>query len=1139
MRCPQCKTEIVIGASYCSKCGATLKLTCPICGTEVQIGAKYCTQCGAQISSRNNANLPASSVDATEATPIPSPLPIQSEGFERRMVTILFADIASYSKLSETLDPEHLLEIMRRAYPCLLEPIQEHDGTVVQVMGDGVLAYFGTPISQEDDPERAVIAGLGIISRVKTFAKQLRDEEGLAQFNVRVGVNTGLVVVGDLNPEKHLEYIALGDAVNLAARLQQTAPLDSLLISYDTYRHIQGVFDVIPQPPMTVKGRQQTIQTYLVKEIRPQDQRRRRRGVIGIDTPIIGREPELAALQNHYQDAILGGETALIVIYGDAGIGKTRLSNAFVDWVAVQPLVPSIFRGRSIPSTLKVPYGVFRNLFAKLFNILETDSSAQALAKFRQGTQAILDEEQADLVGQLIGFDFTSSLAVQRLIGDSSFAEIANLDLINYFRRMSASPVLILLEDLHWMDDSSLDLITELAIKLGQEPNNRLMIVCTARQEFFERRDSWGEGINGFNKIKLRRLSRLRSRTLVAEILRKVQVIPEALFECIVDVAEGNPFFIEELIKMLIEQGVIDTTSETWQAQVDKLADLHVPATLTGILQARLDSLPRSEKLVIQRAAVIGRTFWDGLVRSLTAKEGEEERIPTHLSALRERGLIFQRERSSIEGQREYLFKHALVRDAAYETVLLKHRRVYHSQVAAWIEANAGERLDEHLALIALHYLDGGQPDQAADWTLRAGERAAKQYSMHEARTLFEQALNLIHPDDLERRWRATLGHSEAMGVLGELEERHKDDQILLDLATHLADDSRLAEAHLMIGSQANREGNNPAARLAFQEALQAANAAGNLLLQAEILPMQVAIMTSEGEFQSASEVVDQALAIAEQSEDANLLARALTNVAIYYQSIGNVTRSVELMHQQIEINRQQGNRLGEAIGLNDLGYYFLSLGQFENGHNLVEQALQAARRLEARRVVAYSLLNLGLAQWRLGRPEQACQTIDQSLTRLEALGDRSGLAYRHFYLGLAHEKAGNAAEATAHFTAAQAAFEALGISTQAIEAQAGLARLALQNEDIIQAKQFALQLANYLDKEGSQGLELPMLVYLTCARVFQAIGDAKRLNHTLIQGRHELQERIERISEANWREIFLEAIPENNALLAFGASKL
>ena len=473
-----------------------------------------------------------------------------------------------------------------------------------------------------------------------------------------------------------------------------------------------------------------------------------------------------------------------------------------------------------------------------------------------------------------------------------------------------------------------------------------------------------------------------------------------------------------------------------------------------------------------------------------------------------------------------------MLRDAVYDTVLLKQRCLYHSHIAAWIEANAGERLEEHLALVAGHHADGGQPDQAADWFIRAGERAASQGSPQTARHLFEQALKHIHPNDLQRRWRALLGHDEVLGTLGELTNRQSDDATLLSLAQQLGDDSRLAAAYFHIGTQAYNEGNDAAALEAFHQALQAAQRAGDLRMQALILPMQVFNLTRQGDFEAASALVGQAMEIANQTGDAEILARALTNVSHYYWSIGDVGRGVQLLQQQVDINQQQGNRLGEVIGLINLGYQHLSLGQFETGRNLLERALQSARNMRARRCVAYCLLNLGLAEWRLEQPQAACQTLQFSLVELEPLGDQLGLASRQFYLGLALEKAGQISDAAAKFEAARAAFEQLGASPRVVEAQAGLARLALQSSNLPLAEQTAMQIMAYLDQHGPQGLELPMLTYLTCVRVFQALGDEKRLAHILENGRSELQARLNQISDAVWRQNFLEAVPEHRELV-------
>ena len=604
MRCPKCETETTNGARFCSNCGAQFPITCPICGTTTEAEATFCPQCGARLSAHSTVKI--------KRTPAIAPVAHRSKqtaGYERRLVTILFADIVGFSSLSEFIDPEELLEIMHEAYPCLLEPVQHHDGTVVQVLGDGVLAYFGTPQAREDDPEHAIRAGLEIVVRIAEYAGRLYQERNLPNFSVRVGINTGLVVVGELSTERHLEYKALGDAVNLAARLQQNAPPGAVLVSHATYRHVRGLFEVQPQAPLAVKGRKQIEQTYLVQRIIPSRLYIRKRGVEGIETSMVGREPEMAALQNIYQDAIQGGEARLVVISGEAGLGKTRLLDEFVTWASLQSTTINLLPGRASANTRSAPFGVFRDLFAQNFEILESDSSTQALEKFRRGAQNYLEIEQADLVGQLAGFDFSTSPAVKRLIGSPSFAELAGLYLVSYFRKLANRPLLVLLEDLHWADDSSLDSIIDLITNLGRESNTPVMIVCTARSQLFERRPKWGEGILDFTRLELRPLSRLRSRSLISEILRKADNIPEALYELLVDAAEGSPFFIEELIKMLIEEGVIQTEPEVWRVINERLAGVHVPPTLAGILQARIDSLPPAERLALQRAAVVGRVF--------------------------------------------------------------------------------------------------------------------------------------------------------------------------------------------------------------------------------------------------------------------------------------------------------------------------------------------------------------------------------------------------------------------------------------------------------------------------------------------------------------------------------------------------
>ncbi|MFN2244955.1 MAG: ABC transporter substrate-binding protein, partial [Anaerolineae bacterium] len=425
-------------------------------------------------------------------------------------------------------------------------------------------------------------------------------------------------------------------------------------------------------------------------------------------------------------------------------VGKSRLLYEFEKWIELLPEQVWRFEGRATPETEARPYGLIQRMFAHRFEILGSDSATEMRAKFRAGMASSLNPDQADLVGQLIGLDFSASPAVQARLGSESLVGLATAHLTEYLRVTASEPTVILLEDIHCADDSSLDLLDCLVTGAHDA---RLLVVCLARPQLFERRPSWGEGQQTHTQINLKPLSRRASRALVEEILRKAGDIPHELRDLVVEGAEGNPFYVEELIKMLIEDGVIVVGEDFWRVELERLATVHVPPTLTGVLQARLDSLPAEEKMLLQRAAVVGRLFWDTAVAQLKAKEGsglDNEQVTALLEAVRNRDLVFRRERSAFAGAEEYIFQHTLLRDVTYETVLLNLRRVYHGQVARWLETAAGKRIGEYLGLIAGHYELAGEGEKAAEYLLRAGDQARLAYACQEARGYYHRALPLL-----------------------------------------------------------------------------------------------------------------------------------------------------------------------------------------------------------------------------------------------------------------------------------------------------------------------------------------------------------------------------------------------------------
>jgi ABC-type oligopeptide transport system substrate-binding subunit/class 3 adenylate cyclase len=667
------------------------------------------------------------------------------------MVTILFSDVKGSTTMAEDLDPEDVMEIMDGAFDVLIEPIYRHEGTLARLMGDAVLAFFGAPIAHEDDPERACRAALEIVAGARAYAEQLERERGIQGFNVRVGINTGLVVVGEVGSDLRVEYTAMGDAINLAARVEQNAPPGSILITHDTYRHVRGVFDVQAQEPLQVKGKRESVRTYLLQRAKPRAFRKGTRGVEGIETRMIGRQAELTRLQEAFHTAVEDGDLQMVTVVGEAGVGKSRLLHEFDNWAELRPETFYYFKGRALQELHSLPYSLLRSLFAFRFQIEDSDSVAVVQQKLERGVGRALgagEEERgaAGFIGHLVGFE----------LGESAHAEGAHDDpreirdralayLVGYFEALaSENPVLVLLEDLHWADDSSLDVLNHLALALSDQP---LMIACAARPALFERRPHWGEGQAFHRRLALEPLTKRNTRRLLGEILRKVEDVPDTLSELVVAGAEGNPFFVEELVKMLVEDGVIVKGHERWRVEPARLSEVRVPPTLTGVLQARLDRLPFEDRTILQQASVVGRKFWDqAVVRiSESAAEGvQQDEVLDTLSELRGREMVFRRETTAFAGAQEYVFKHNVLREVTYESLLKRLRRVYHGLVADWIIEQGGERAVEYTGLIADHLELAGRSEEAIAYLLEAGDRARSLYAHQEATRAYERALALL-----------------------------------------------------------------------------------------------------------------------------------------------------------------------------------------------------------------------------------------------------------------------------------------------------------------------------------------------------------------------------------------------------------
>jgi class 3 adenylate cyclase/tetratricopeptide (TPR) repeat protein len=1058
---------------------------------------------------------------------------------QRKQVTILFTDIVSSTKVASHLDPEDTRDIFDSALQRLAQPIKQHNGHVTRFMGDGFKAVFGTPQSHENDPEQAVRAGLDILELAKELADDLHEEWQIQDFQVRVGVNTGLVAVGG---STEAEDTLMGSTVNLAKRIESAAPPGELLISHESYRHIRGIFDVKPLKPIKAKGFDQLVPVYQVLSVKPRTLRIYPRRVEGIETRMVGRESELKLLQDARQTAINAGQGQMITITGEAGIGKSRLLFEYQNWEETLPETVRLFLGRGRQDIQSQPYAMWRDMFTFRFEILDSDTNEIVLEKLEAKFGEIFGtgqagEMRAHFIGQLLGFDCSQCPSLKGVLDNpQQLREQATRYLVEYFKGLSEiKPVVVLIEDLHWVDESSLDLITEIGSIATQIP---LLIICVTRTTLFEWRPSWGREQDFHQLIRLQPLTKTECQQMVDEILQKVDQIPDVLREMVISNAEGNPFYIEELLKMLFDTGVIIKEEPAWRVEPHSLAQVEVPTTLTGVLQARLDSLPAAERRLLQLAAVIGKDFWNQTLLQVSEASGavaETDLISLtqeSLKSLRDRELIFSREESVFAGTLEYSFKHVMLRDVTYETILKRERLLYHALTADWLVAatQASARSEEYAAVIADHYLAAGSTVSASDWFFRAGLRAKAQVAMREARVYLTKSLELLPPADREKRWQVLAVHDEIVGILGDAESRLADDQELIRLAQEMEDDDLLAQSYYRQAYFYNSQGEYQKELQSHKKALAAARRAGNRIVETLILGLKIVCLTFLGEMEEAHEIADLALKYARELDDDETLAKTLGNVFSYYQLV-DISRGVGLIEESIEILDRLGEKNLKATSMINLGYIYTQSGFYRQAEETFKRSLKLAEALENPRLIAYNQLNLGLIYYRLGEYEQGRATLERTQNICREINDTFALAACHSYLGLNLEGISQYDLAASSYSEAWETFCQVGAPGYAMDALSGMARCALEIGQLDQARNHSLEICTYLEENGSQGMEFPILAYLTCARIFEQTGDEERRRESIEKGHQQLMERAEVISDLEWRKTFLESLPENQGI--------
>jgi len=728
MKCPKCQTENPESDRFCRQCRAKLSRPCPQCGCEFFPEDRYCGKCAHDLR-EPQATPPIDYSQPQSYTPKSLADKILTtrgsiEG-ERKLVTVLFTDVANYTSMSEKLDPEEVHQIMDGCFKIMMNEIHRYEGTIDKFTGDGVMALFGAPVAHEDHAQRACHAVLAIQRAMVEYGEKLEKECGI-DFKIRGGLNSGLVIVGSVGDDLRMDYTAIGDITNLASRMESMAQPGTVLVSADTHRITRDYFNFESLGEVSVKGKDEPVEAYQLIETSQIETRIGASVARGL-TPFVGRRRELDALKEVFEKA-RSGQGQVVGVVGEAGVGKSRLVLEMKGMLAKEEC--TCLEGDCLHYGGSMAYLPFLDMLRNYFDIKEVDREFIIKKKIADR----IDQLDKNLNGTLPPLHEILSLKVE----DEGYLKLdiqgkrektfeAIRDLL--IRESQDKPLVLIVEDLHWIDRTSEDFLSYL---IGWLAGARIMLVLLYRPEYTHQ---WGSK-SYYSQVRVDQLSTGTSAELVQSILEEGEMVPE-LRELILSRAAGNPLFMEEFTHSLLENGSIQRKDNQFVLSRNA-SDIQVPDTIQGIIAARMDRMEESLKRIMQVASVIGREF---AFRILQAIIGMQEELKSHLLNLQGLEFIYEK---SLFPELEYIFKHALTQEVAYNSLLLKRRKEIHQRIGEAIEELYPDRLEDFYETLAYHYKQGESFDKAIDYLIKSGEKSHDRYALEESHHYFEEAFNIL-----------------------------------------------------------------------------------------------------------------------------------------------------------------------------------------------------------------------------------------------------------------------------------------------------------------------------------------------------------------------------------------------------------
>jgi class 3 adenylate cyclase/tetratricopeptide (TPR) repeat protein len=970
--CWSCGAENPVAAKFCVNCGKPQEPACPECGATVVEGAKFCANCGIRL-------------EVTSGPPVTDAPVLTAES--HKVVTVLFADLVGSTSLTEKHDPEEARQVTHKFYDVVQHVVERwFAGTMANLLGDAVLAVFGFPVAHEDDPERAVRAGLSIRDAMPVLNTHLTATHGV-HLAVRVGINTGEVVAA--SGSTFDRDFLISDAVTTAARLQQTVDAGMVVVGERTYRLTRDAVEYRTLPPLAVKGKDAALPAW--EAVAPLPEQAKTRQVVA---PLIGRHAELGLLRHLYQRSRDDSRVHLATVVGEPGVGKSRLLREFLAELRDGDLPPQVLRGRSVSFGGQIGYHALLDILRSQAGLLDTDTTEEVQAKLKTWLQQVLPDRGSLLDGLLLTFGAPQSATAdpaqqrQRLF-NSWQALITGL--------AAARPVVMALEDLHWADDGVLDLVQRIAEHAGAVP---LFLIGVARPEFLERRPNWGGDRRNATVIDLAPLRSREAEQLVAS-LGSQGLAPEVQ-AIVAQRAEGNPLFIEELVRMLQESSTPGTT---------------IPDTIQAVLTARIDRLPPRERRVLQAAAVVGRSFWPSAVSPIAGLSSDD--TAEAIEALIAKDLLVPRPRSSIADQPEYIFRHILTRDVAYAMLPKSQRQRAHAETARWLEQRLRDRLEEAVEILAEHLRLSGDDARAATFLHRAGNKARRLYANTDALHFFTQALDAATGVGLPPQQVAEIhrDRGEVNQLRGDYRGAMGDFEHALDAARQANDRGLQAVLENRIGLIHHRDLRLEEAEAHFVRAATLAREAGDSRTQGQSLVDLANIAWDRGLMTPDHPAIREGLDLLRSAADRPGLARGLNLLSMAHLSVGNGADAVAAVQEALAIARDAGDKSREATSLSYLCVIHGFLGHFDDALPYGQAALKLAQEIGDRRRVAAATFFLGRVQVNLGAWGDALQQLETSLQLSKELV-RIQLPWVCFLLGTVRQFLGDVVGARTAWTA-------------------------------------------------------------------------------------------------------------------------